>query len=140
LNLSAYGSCLPLTGITGAPLRLSAFGDPDDRLAGGAPVGGERSRRFGERPYCPDDRLEPSIPEPLGEVRQPGTVGFDDEEGSAPVLGLDRGLRQQLPSHFRPWHGTLVEKLLPSSPSQPPYHSVVKDYGRNRPCRLFQAR
>jgi hypothetical protein len=36
-------------------------------------------------------RLEPSIPEPLGELREPGAVGFDDEECSAPVLGLDRG-------------------------------------------------
>ena len=70
---------------------LSAFGDPDDRLARGAPVGGERSRRFGERPYRPDDRLEPSVPEPLGEVREPETVGFNDKEDRAPVLGLDRG-------------------------------------------------
>src|SRR5450631_66120 len=69
---------------------LTPFSDPDDRLAGGAPLGGERSRRFGERPYGPDDRLEPSVPQPLGEVCQPGTVSFDDKEDSAPILGLDR--------------------------------------------------
>jgi hypothetical protein len=27
----------------------------------------------------------------MGEVRKPGTVGFDDEEDGPPVLGLDRG-------------------------------------------------
>jgi hypothetical protein len=26
----------------------------------------------------------------LGEVRRSGKIGFDDEEGSAPVLGLER--------------------------------------------------
>ena len=31
--------------------RLSAFDDPDDRLAWGAPVGGERFGRFGQSPY-----------------------------------------------------------------------------------------
>src|SRR5271157_3800906 len=86
------GYALSSTALLGHPFgRLSAFGDPDDRLAGGAPVGGERSRRFSERPYCPDDRLEPSVPEPLCEVRELGTVGFDDEEDGAPVLGQDRG-------------------------------------------------
>ena len=67
----------------GVAVGLPAFGDPDDRLAGGAPVRGERSRRFGERPHCTDDGLEPSVPEPLGELREPGTVGFDDEEDGA---------------------------------------------------------
>jgi len=46
--------------------RLSAFGDADDRLAGGAAVGSERSRSFGERPYRPNDRLEPSVSDALG--------------------------------------------------------------------------
>src|SRR5918996_3504931 len=72
---------------------LSAFDDPDDRLSGSAPVRGKRSRRFGERAYRPNDWLEPSVHESLGEVREPGPVGFDDEEDGAPVLGLDRGHR-----------------------------------------------
>src|SRR5262245_66322019 len=70
---------------------LSASGDPDDRLAAGAPVGGECSGRFRECPYGPDDRLQPSVPESLGEVRQPGAVGFDDEEDGPAVLRLDPG-------------------------------------------------
>jgi hypothetical protein len=69
----------------------SASGYPDDRLAAGAPVGGECSGRFRECPYGPDDRLQPSVPESLGEVRQPGAIGFDDEEDGPAVLGLDRG-------------------------------------------------
>lgn len=52
-----------------AHTRLSAFGDPDDRLAGGASVGGERSGRFGKRAYRANDRLEPSVPDPLDEAR-----------------------------------------------------------------------
>ena len=49
---------------------LSAFRNPDDRLAGHPVVGRECGWHLGERPYCPDDRLEPSGPHPLGEVRQ----------------------------------------------------------------------
>jgi hypothetical protein len=71
---------------------LSAFGDPDDRLAGGAMVRGERSGRFCEWPHRPDDRLEPSVPDPLGEVCELGSARFDDEEDSPPVPGHDRGL------------------------------------------------
>jgi hypothetical protein len=41
----------PSNGTNGTPFGLlSAFGNPDDRLAGNAPVGGESGRCFGERP------------------------------------------------------------------------------------------
>jgi hypothetical protein len=49
---------------------LSASGDLDDRLAAGAPVGGERGGRFRQCPYCPDERLEPPVPDSLSEVRK----------------------------------------------------------------------
>src|SRR5262249_26456397 len=67
----------------------SVSGDLDDRLAASAPTGGERGGRFRECQDGPDDRLEPPVAEPLSEVREPGTVGFDDEENGPPVLGPD---------------------------------------------------
>ena len=56
----------------GAPVLIAAesvFDDADDRLARSAMFGGERCGRFGERPYRSHDRLQPSVPEALGEVR-----------------------------------------------------------------------
>jgi hypothetical protein len=70
---------------------LFVGGDAVDRLAGCAFVGGERGGCFGEWPYGADDRLEPSVPQPRGEVGEPGAVGFDDEEDGPPVRGLDLG-------------------------------------------------
>ena len=45
-------------------LPLSAFRDPDDRLAGHLAVGRERGRHLGERPHGPDDRPQPPGPHP----------------------------------------------------------------------------
>ena len=42
---------------------------------------------------APTIGLQASVPHPLGEVREPGAVGFDHEEDGAPVLGLHRGWR-----------------------------------------------
>ena len=68
---------------------LPVFGYSDNRFAGRSSIRGERSGRFGEGPYCPDNGLEPSIPDPLSQVCEPGTVGFDDKEDGAPILWLD---------------------------------------------------
>jgi len=38
-----------------------------------------------------DYRRQLSVPESLGEVRQPGAVGFNEEEDGPAVLGQDRG-------------------------------------------------
>jgi hypothetical protein len=73
--------------------RLSAVRHPDDRLAAGALGGAERGGRFGERQHGSNDRAEPSIPEPPGQVREPDTIGFGDEEDRRPVLGPDLGWR-----------------------------------------------
>ena len=39
-------------------------------------MGGERGLRFPERPHGTDDRLEASVPESLGEVREPDAIGW----------------------------------------------------------------
>jgi hypothetical protein len=54
--------------------------DLNDRLAGRAAVAGERGSRLGKRSHGADCGVEPSGPEALSEVGQPGAVGFDDEE------------------------------------------------------------
>ncbi|WP_204071694.1 hypothetical protein [Planotetraspora phitsanulokensis] len=69
-------------------LRPSLVRDLNDRLAGRAAIAGERGGRFGKRSHGADDGVEPSGPEALGEVGQPGAVGFDDEEDGSPVLDL----------------------------------------------------
>jgi hypothetical protein len=73
-------------------LRSLFVRDLDDRLAGRAPVAGERGGRMGERPHGADDGLKPSVPEPLSEVGQPGAVGVDDEDFGSPVFGLHGGV------------------------------------------------
>ena len=73
------------------PSPVACFDDPGDCLSRSAPVRGKRGRCFGERAYRADDRREPSVLEPLSEVRQPGAVGFDDKEHGTTVLGLDGG-------------------------------------------------
>jgi hypothetical protein len=55
---------------------------------GGAPGGGERGGRLCEPPHGPDMRLEPSVSQPLGKVREPKAIGFDDEEDGPPVFRL----------------------------------------------------
>ena len=42
-------------------------------------------------PHGPDDRLEPAVAHPLGQVRELGAIGFDDEEDRPPVLGRTSG-------------------------------------------------
>src|SRR5215467_14876066 len=69
-------------------LRLFAFGDADDRLAGYPAAGRERGRCLGQRPYGPDDRMQPPGPHPLGEVRQLEPVRLDDKEDRPAVGGL----------------------------------------------------
>jgi hypothetical protein len=54
-------------------------------------VADEHRSRLGKRSHGADDGVEPSGPEALGEVGQPGAVGFDDEEDGSPVLGLHGG-------------------------------------------------
>jgi YCII-related domain len=56
-------------------------------------VAGERGGRFGKRSYGADDGVEPSGPQALGEVGQPGAIGFDDEEDGSSVLRLHGGSR-----------------------------------------------
>src|SRR6266568_9127405 len=79
------GSWLPFSGCL--------LCDLDDRLAVGAPAGGECRGRLREGPHGPHERLDPAVSEPLSKVREPGTVGFDDEEHGPPVAGLDGGWR-----------------------------------------------
>src|ERR1700750_3337809 len=65
--------------------------DLDNRLAAGAPVGGEGRGCLREGPHVPGEWLDPAVPDPLGHVREAVTVGFDDEEHGSPVAGLDGG-------------------------------------------------
>src|ERR1700678_1874001 len=50
-------------------------------------VRGERGGHLSERRTGPDDRVQPPGPHPLGEVRQPEPVWFDDEEDRPAVGG-----------------------------------------------------
>src|SRR6266487_4526564 len=59
----------------------------------GGPAGGECRGRLREGPHGPHERLDPAVSEPLSKVREPGTVGFDDEEHGPPVARLDGGWR-----------------------------------------------
>src|SRR5919201_7108453 len=71
-------------------LPLFAFRDADDRLAGYPAVGRERGRCLSQRPYGPDDRMQPPGPHPLGEVRQLEPVRLDDKEDRPAVGGPHR--------------------------------------------------
>jgi len=90
------------------------------RLAAGLRRPVRATIRDERRPHGPDDRLEASVPQSLGEVGEPGAIGFDDEEDSPPVPGLDLG-----------WRGYGDERAAGARQSGRAVEDVAADHGEH---------